>query len=39
LNTLEGHELGVLGIAFAPDGGLLASGSADGTVKLWGIEQ
>ena len=32
--TLEGHRGGVTSVAFAPNG-MLASGSGDGTVKLW----
>ncbi|MBE9004625.1 hypothetical protein IQ259_06135 [Fortiea sp. LEGE XX443] len=35
LNRLEGHTDIVWGIAFSPDGKLLASGSRDQTVKLW----
>ncbi len=35
LRTLEGHKLSVFGIAFNPSGRTLASGSFDGTVKLW----
>jgi WD40 repeat protein len=33
--ALEGHQDIVTALAYAPDGRLLASGSADGQVKLW----
>jgi WD40 repeat protein/transcriptional regulator with XRE-family HTH domain len=35
LATLQGHTGLVVGVALSGDGGLLASGSIDGTVRLW----
>ncbi len=35
LKTLTGHSYGVSSLAFAPDGNTLASGSWEGTIKLW----
>ena len=34
-STLTGHAGSVLTVACAPDGKTIASGSEDGTVKLW----
>jgi WD40 repeat protein len=35
LAVLEGHRDMITSVAFAPDGSILATGSRDGTVKLW----
>jgi WD40 repeat protein len=37
LRTLLGHTQEVQSVAFSPDGQTLASGSTDGTVKLWQV--
>jgi WD40 repeat protein len=37
VRTLRGHASAVLALAFSPDGSTLASGSADGTVRLWQV--
>ncbi|MGB3189184.1 MAG: CHAT domain-containing protein [Limnoraphis sp.] len=34
-NTLSGHAKKIQGVSFSPDGKLLATSSADSTVKLW----
>ena len=35
--VLEGHGAWVRSVAFSPDGTTLASGSSDGTAKLWDV--
>ena len=35
LGTLDGHEDIIWGLAFSPDGKLMASASRDGTAKVW----
>ncbi len=37
LRTLTGHTGGVLSVTYSPDGKKLASGSADGTVRIWDV--
>ena len=37
VRTLTGHTDRVRSVSFSPDGSLLASGSKDGTIKLWRV--
>ncbi len=38
LHVLSGHTSYVFGVAFGPDGQVLASGSYDYTIKLWNVQ-
>jgi len=35
--ALDGHDGQAWGVAFAPDGRSIVTGSDDGTARLWGV--
>ena len=37
VSSVSSHESAIRTLAFAPDGGTLASGSEDNSVKLWNV--
>ena len=39
MTLLEGHDAGVNAVVFSPDGSRLYSASADGTIRLWDMEE
>lgn len=39
LQTLARHSMGVTALAFSPDGESFASGSGDGSIRIWGTKK
>ena len=35
IGALKGHSVGVSSVAFSPDGKRIATGTVDGTIKIW----
>src|SRR5262245_15519305 len=35
--TLRGHGAGLLAVSYSPDGARIASGGADGTLRVWDV--
>ena len=38
MRIFEGHEKRVTSVCFSPDGNYIASGSLDGTIRLWDVK-
>ena len=38
IRTLQGHTGGVRDVAISPDGQWIVSGSHDGSVRVWGLD-